>query len=126
MSPRALFEILFTSAIICKQRFFHENEIVQHLKNYKYIDIKLSKSVYIAKSRQRYHKSLDKILLHAPNQVLKNLQMFNHGIIKNANKLYYTRFFIIFFNRIISLKQTHLFFAHFKKYLKKNSPTIYG
>ena len=54
MSPRALFEILFTSAIICKRRFFHENEIVQHLKNYKYIDIKLSKSVYIAKSRQRY------------------------------------------------------------------------
>ena len=35
----ALFEILITSAIICKQRFLHENEIVQLLKNYKYEDV---------------------------------------------------------------------------------------
>ena len=96
MSPWALLEILLTSAIICKQRFLHENEIVQYLKNCKYKDIKLSKSVYMAKSRQRYHKTLANILLHLPNHVLKDLQMFNHGIIKNANKLYYTRFLIIF------------------------------
>ena len=29
--------------------------------------LKVNKSVYIAKSRQRYHKTLNNILLHVPN-----------------------------------------------------------
>ena len=39
MLPWTLFEILLTSTVICKQRFLHENEIVQYLHNYKYQDI---------------------------------------------------------------------------------------
>ena len=39
MLPRILFEILITSAVICKERLLHENEIVQYLQNYKYQDI---------------------------------------------------------------------------------------
>ena len=34
-----LFKILFMPAVICKQRFLHENEIVKHFQNYKYQDI---------------------------------------------------------------------------------------
>ena len=37
--PWILFEILLTSAVICKQRFLHEAEIVQYLQNYKHQDI---------------------------------------------------------------------------------------
>ena len=39
MLPWILYEILLTSAIICKQRFLHKNEIVQYLQNYKYQDV---------------------------------------------------------------------------------------
>ena len=39
MLPWILFEILPTSAVICKRTFLHENEIVQHFPNYKYQDI---------------------------------------------------------------------------------------
>ena len=39
MSPQALFEILLTTVVICKQRFLHENEIVQYLQNYKFQDV---------------------------------------------------------------------------------------
>ena len=39
MSASELFEILLMSAVICKQRFLHENEIVQYLQNYKYQDV---------------------------------------------------------------------------------------
>ena len=35
-----LFEILLTSAVICKKRFLHENEIMQYLKSCKYQDFK--------------------------------------------------------------------------------------
>ena len=31
----------------------------------------MNKSVYVAKSRQRYYKALNNILLHVPNHVLK-------------------------------------------------------
>ena len=58
--------------------------------------LKARKSEYIAKLRQRYHKTLNNILLHVPNPVIKDVQILNHGAIKNANKLYYKRFFIIF------------------------------
>ena len=37
-----LFGILFTSAVICKQKFLHENEIVQDLQNYKYENVNQS------------------------------------------------------------------------------------
>ena len=37
--PRILFGILLTSAVIRKQRFLHENEIVQYLQNYKYQEV---------------------------------------------------------------------------------------
>ena len=39
MSPRALFGILLTLAVICKQRFLDKNEIFQYLQNYKYQDV---------------------------------------------------------------------------------------
>ena len=38
MLPWILFEIFPASAVICKQRFLHENEIVQYLTNYKYVN----------------------------------------------------------------------------------------
>ena len=37
-----LFGILLTSAVICKQKFLHENEIVQYLQNYKYKNVNQS------------------------------------------------------------------------------------
>ena len=40
---------------------------------------KVNKSVYIAKSRQRYHKPLNNILLHVSNHTLKDMYMFNYG-----------------------------------------------
>ena len=39
MSPSVLFEILLTSAVICKERILHKNEIVQYLQNYKHQDV---------------------------------------------------------------------------------------
>ena len=54
--------------------------------------IKVNKSVYIAKSRQRYHETLDNILLHVPNHALKDVYMLNYGTIKNTNSLCYAGF----------------------------------
>ena len=51
----------------------------------------------IAKSRQRYHKTLNNILLHVPNHGLEDVYMLNYGTIKNINSLYYTCLLIIFF-----------------------------
>ena len=34
-----LFKILLMPAVICKQRFLHENEIGQYFQNYKYQDV---------------------------------------------------------------------------------------
>ena len=39
MSFRALFEILITSAVICRQRFLHESNIVKCLQSYKEQDV---------------------------------------------------------------------------------------
>ena len=76
--------------------------------------LKVNKSVYIAKSRQRHYKTLNKILLHVPNHALKDVYMLNYGTIKSINILCYTRFFIInFFYHIISSKHTHLVFSTF-------------
>ena len=39
------------------------------------LEMKVSKSVYIAKSRQRYYKTLNNIFLHVPNHALKDMYM---------------------------------------------------
>ena len=54
--------------------------------------IKVNKSVYIAKSRQRYHETLDNIVLHVPNHALKDVYMLNYGTIKNINSFCYAGF----------------------------------
>ena len=59
--------------------------------------LKVNKSVYIAKSRQWYYKTLNNILLHVPNHALKDVYMLNYGTIKNTNSSYYTGFFTINF-----------------------------
>ena len=48
----------------------------------------MNKSLYIAKSRQQYYKTLNNILLHVPNHALKDVYMLNYGTIKNANSSY--------------------------------------
>ena len=40
---------------------------------------KVNKSVYIAKSRQRYHKTFHNILLHVSNHTLEDMYMLNYG-----------------------------------------------
>ena len=44
--------------------------------------LKVNKSVYIAKSKQQYHKRLNKILLHVSNHALKDMYMLNYGTVK--------------------------------------------
>ena len=41
--------------------------------------MKVNKSVYIAKSKQLCHKTLDNILLHVPNHALKDMFMLHYG-----------------------------------------------
>ena len=53
--------------------------------------LKVNKSVYVAKSRQRYYRTLNNILLHVPNHALKAVFVLNYKIIKNTNSSYYTR-----------------------------------
>ena len=45
---------------------------------------KANESVYIAKSRQRYHKTLNNILLHVSNHALKCMYMVNYGTMKKT------------------------------------------
>ena len=45
-------------------------------------EIKVNKSAYIAKSRQRRHKTLNNILLHVSKYALKDMYMLNYGTIK--------------------------------------------
>ena len=40
---------------------------------------KVNKSVYTAKSRQRYHKTFNNILLHVSNHTLEDMYMLNYG-----------------------------------------------
>ena len=78
------------------------------------VSVKVNKSVYIAKSRQCYYKTLNNILLHVPNHALKDVYKLNYGIMKNTNSSFYARFFVIkFFYHMISSKQTHLVFSTF-------------
>ena len=46
-------------------------------------------TVYITKSRQRYDKTFNNILLHVPNHTLKDMYMLNYETINNTNNLYY-------------------------------------
>ena len=41
--------------------------------------VKVNKSVYIAKSRQRHHKPLTNILLHVSNHTSKDMYMLDYG-----------------------------------------------
>ena len=80
--------------------------------DFQFHNLKVNKSVYIAKSRQQYYKTLSNILLLVPNHALKDVCMLNYGIIKNTNSSYYTRFFVIkVFYHIITSKQAHLVFC---------------
>ena len=85
-------------------------------KTVKFLAFKVNKSVYIAKSRQRYYQILNNISLHVPNHALKDVYMLNNGTIKSTNSSCYTLFLItiiIFFSHIISSKHTHLVFCTF-------------
>ena len=62
-----------------KEKFLHKSH-----KQYK-----LS-SVYVAKVRQRYYKTLNKFLLHVPNHALKDVHVLNYGTIRIANSLCYS------------------------------------
>ena len=75
-------------------------------------NIKVNKSVYIAKSRQRYYKTLHNILLHVPNHALKYVYMLNYGTTRSTNSSYYTSFFILIFFIIQLIKTYSLSFLH--------------
>ena len=53
--PWMFFEILTMSAVICKERFLHKNEIVQYLQNYRYKDVD---QVYFRKPLQAFTNSM--------------------------------------------------------------------
>ena len=78
----------------------------EQLSGISLVQIKVNKSVYIAKSRQQCYKTLNNILLHVPNNALKDVYMLNYGTIKNRNILYDTPFFIINFFIIYILIKT--------------------
>ena len=44
----------------------------------KTLDLKVNKSVFIAKLRQRYHLTLENILLHTSNHALKDMYILNY------------------------------------------------
>ena len=69
----------------------------------------MNKSVYIAKSRQRYHKTLNKILLHGTNHALKDMCMLNYETIK-VNSFYYCSIEVLidFINSVIAI---HIFYS---------------
>ena len=103
-----------------KAENWHALSHEQCFSKHRFLDIcrcvfKVNKSVHIAKSRQRYHKTFNNILLRVSNRTLKDVYMLNYGTIENTNSLHYTRFFfiIIFLSYYISLKQTHLVFCTF-------------
>ena len=56
------------------QRESREEKILQHMNFFKNLlcVFKVNKSVYIAKSRQRYYLTLNEILLHVSNHALKD------------------------------------------------------
>ena len=85
----------------------------------------MNKSVYVAKSRQGYHKTLNNILLYMPNHVLKDMYMLNYGTIK-INSFYYSSIEVLigFINSVIAihvfLKATPLFTSASNTYDRMN------
>ena len=62
MSAWILFIIFLMSAVICKRRFLHENEIVQYLQNYKYKEVnhgrfRKTKQASTNVIKNNYHKT---------------------------------------------------------------------
>ena len=76
----------------------------------------MNKSVHIAKSRQRYYKTLNNILLHVPNHALKDVYMLNYGIIKNTDSSHYTLYFVIKFFLYNFIKTDSLGFLQIPHY----------
>ena len=84
--------------------------------------LKVSKSLYIAKSRQRYYKTFNNMLLHVPNHALKDVSMLYYGTIQKYKQFLLDRlFYYYFFDHIISSKHTHLDFWTFSRVC----PTIF-
>ena len=54
-------------------------------------------------------------MLHVPNHALKDVYMFNYGIMKNTNRPYYTRFFVIIISYNL-IKTDSLGFLHIPYY----------
>ena len=69
------------------------------------LNIKANKSVYIAKSRQWYHKTFSNIFLHVPNHAWKDMYMLNYRTIKTTNGFYYSsiEMLIYFINSVIAI-----------------------
>ena len=68
------------------------------------LTIKGNKSAYIAKSGQRYDKTLNNFLLHVQNHALKDMYILDCGIINSMNSLYhsYIEVLIDFINSVIT------------------------
>ena len=86
----------------------------------------MNKSVYIAKSTQQYHKTLNKVLLHVSNHALKDMYMFNYEAIK-MNSFYYCSIEVLidFVNSVIAIhdflkKATLLFISRLNTYHSMN------
>ena len=65
------------SSCICSKTCFRKNSY--YIITDQVIYIKVNKSVYIAKSRQRYHLTLTDILLHVSNHALRDMYILNYG-----------------------------------------------
>ena len=76
---------------------------VQNKRGLLFQFIKVSKSVYIAKSRQRFHITLTIFLLHVPNHALKKLYILNHGIKYNTNSSYYSSIEVRLVNSVTAI-----------------------
>ena len=73
------------------------------------ISFKVKKSVRIAKSGQRYDKTVNNFLLHEPNHALQDMYMLNYGM--NSSHYSSIKVLIDFINSVITLpvfyKQLH-------------------
>ena len=72
-------------------------------------------SHYIQLNRGSRVRTFNNILLHVPNHALKDVYMFNYGIMKNTNRPYYTRFFVIIISYNL-IKTDSLGFLHIPYY----------
>ena len=84
-SGGTLFVIVFTSAVICKQRLFHGNEIVQYLQNYKRYDV----------DQDHFRKPLKFYTVHEKERSLNSLYNF-----QSRDPPYYPKNWLIFIHQI--------------------------